>query len=79
MRQRHLVPAEAVHYGNHIERYQEVRPGLTGVWQVSGRSDTSYDRRVALDCDYVARRSFGRDLGILLMTVPAVLRSKGSY
>ena len=39
----------------------------------------SYEQRVALDCDYVAGRSFGRDLGILFMTVPAVLKSTGSY
>ena len=76
---RPIVPAEAIHYGVHIDRYHEVRPGLTGSWQVSGRSDTSYDQRVALDCEYVVSRSFGRDLAILLLTVPAVLRSKGSY
>ena len=76
---RPIVAAEAIHYGQHIERYHEVRPGLTGLWQVSGRSDTSYGQRVALDCRYVETRSFWRDLAILLMTVPAVLRSKGSY
>ena len=76
---RPIVPAEVVHYGPHIERYHAVRPGLTGMWQVSGRSDTSYPHRVALDCAYVARRSFGRDLSILIMTIPAVLSSKGSY
>lgn len=76
---RPIVRAEAVHYGQHIERYHEVRPGLTGLWQVSGRSDTTYGQRVALDCRYVESRSFWTDVGILLMTVPAVLRSKGSY
>jgi exopolysaccharide production protein ExoY len=76
---RPIVTAETVHYGQHIERYHEVRPGLTGPWQVSGRSDTSYSQRVALDCQYVATRSFRRDLAILFLTVPAVLRSKGSY
>lgn len=76
---RPIVPAEVIHYGIHIERYHEVRPGLTGAWQISGRSDVSYEQRVALDCDYVAGRSFRRDLGILVRTVPAVLKSKGSY
>ena len=76
---RPIVPAEAIHYGVHIERYHQVRPGLTGAWQVSGRSDLSYDHRVALDCDYVAQRTFRRDLFILAQTVPAVLKSKGSY
>ncbi|RYB07955.1 sugar transferase [Lichenibacterium ramalinae] len=76
---RPIVPAEVIHYGIHIERYHEVRPGLTGAWQISGRSDVSYEQRVALDCAYVAERSFRRDLGILVKTVPAVLKSKGSY
>ena len=47
---RPIVPAEVIHYGIHIERYHEVRPGLTGAWQISGRSDVSYEQRVALDC-----------------------------
>ena len=76
---RPIVPAEIVHYGPHIERYNEVRPGLTGAWQVSGRSDVSYPRRVALDCEYVASRSLGGDIRILLKTLPAVLTSRGSY
>lgn len=76
---RPIVAAEVVHYGVHIRQYERVRPGLTGAWQVSGRSQLSYEARVALDCEYVARRSFKRDLSILLATVPAVLTSKGSY
>lgn len=76
---RPIVAAEVVHYGIHIGQYEHVRPGLTGAWQVSGRSQLSYEARVALDCEYVARRSFRRDLSILLATVPAVLTSKGSY
>ncbi len=76
---RPIVPAEAVHYGVHIEKYHAVRPGLTGAWQVSGRSDVSYNQRVSLDCHYVETRNFRRDVGIMLMTIPAVLKSKGSY
>ena len=76
---RPIVPAEAVHYGAHIEKYQAVRPGLTGAWQVSGRSDVSYNQRVSLDCHYVETRSLRRDIAIMLMTIPAVLKSKGSY
>ncbi len=76
---RPIVPAEAVHYGVHIEKYHALRPGLTGAWQVSGRSDVSYHQRVRLDCHYVETRNFRRDLGIMLMTIPAVLKSKGSY
>ena len=76
---RPIVAAEAVHYGIHIEKYHAVRPGLTGAWQVSGRSDVSYNQRVSLDCHYVETRNFRRDIAIMLMTVPAVLKSKGSY
>ena len=76
---RPIVPAEAVHYGVHIGKYHAVRPGLTGAWQVSGRSDVSYNQRVSLDCHYVETRNFRRDVGIMLMTIPAVLKSKGSY
>ena len=76
---RPIVLAEMVHYGVHIEKYQAVRPGLTGAWQVSGRSDVSYTQRVSLDCHYVETRNFRRDIGIMLMTIPAVLKSKGSY
>ena len=76
---RPIVPAEAVHYGVHIEKYHAVRPGLTGAWQVSGRSDVSYHQRVSLDCHYVETRNLRGDIGIMLMTIPAVLKSKGSY
>ena len=76
---RPIVPAEALHYGEHIEKYHAVRPGLTGPWQVSGRSDVSYNQRVHLDCRYVETRNFRGDIGIMLMTIPAVLKSKGSY
>ena len=76
---RPIVASEAVHYGNHIAHYYAVRPGITGAWQVSGRSDLSYQQRVALDCKYVAGRSFGSDLSILIRTIPAVLVTKGSY
>ena len=62
-----------------MEAYCRVRPGITGLWQVSGRNDTSYRRRVAIDVVYVRRRSVGFDLKILAQTIPAVLLSRGSY
>ena len=58
--------------------YRAVRPGITGLWQVSGRNSASYERRVELDCKYVAALSFRNDLTILLRTVGAVLRSEGA-
>ena len=76
---RPIVPAEIIHYGMHIAKYHAVRPGLTGAWQVSGRSDVSYTQRVSLDCHYIDTRNFWRDISILLLTIPAVLKSKGSY
>lgn len=55
-----------------------VKPGLTGLWQVSGRSSVSYRERVALDVEYVRRRSIGYDIYLLLRTIPAVLGGKGA-
>ncbi|WP_284312909.1 sugar transferase [Labrys miyagiensis] len=76
---RPIVRDEIVRYGLHIEDYKRVRPGLTGLWQISGRNDTSYHDRVALDVRYVREWSFWRDLSIIAKTVPAVLKSSGSY
>ncbi|MBV1833304.1 exopolysaccharide biosynthesis polyprenyl glycosylphosphotransferase [Novacetimonas pomaceti] len=75
---RPIVMAEEVHYGADLEYYMATRPGITGLWQVSGRSDTSYTRRVQLDNWYVRNWSLWRDIIILLKTVPAVLAQKGA-
>ncbi|OYU75515.1 MAG: hypothetical protein CFE32_14030 [Alphaproteobacteria bacterium PA3] len=76
---RPIVADEARHYGAAIGDYMAVRPGLTGLWQIGGRSDTSYAERVLLDQTYVQRRSLGLDLWVLLRTVVVVLRGRGSY
>lgn len=76
---RPIVEAERGHYGRSFISYCSVRPGITGLWQVSGRNDTSYRRRVAMDVLYARRAGLGLNLWILVMTVPAVLRSHGSY
>jgi lipopolysaccharide/colanic/teichoic acid biosynthesis glycosyltransferase len=60
-------------------RRLEVLPGLTGPWQVAGRSELDYRQMVRLDADYVASRSIGRDLEIVGQTFGAVLRARGSY
>jgi len=60
------------------EAYKAVRPGITGLWQISGRSRTTYDRRVSLDCRYVGELSAGNDIRILLRTVGVVLRQEGA-
>jgi Undecaprenyl-phosphate galactose phosphotransferase WbaP len=76
---RPIVSSEVVHYGDHFAEYCAVKPGLTGLWQVSGRNDTSYAERVALDVRYVRDRSVFFDLRILAATMPAVLLRRGSY
>lgn len=75
---RPIVRAETVRYGRSFESYCAVRPGITGLWQVSGRNDVSYRRRVALDRLYVRTRSLQRDMEIMALTVPAVLMRRGS-
>jgi len=76
---RPIVQAEIPKYGSFFTDYCAVKPGLTGLWQVSGRNDVSYDERVQLDCEYRRRASFLFDLGIVARTVPAVLFASGSY
>ncbi len=75
---RPIVLAEVDRYGTDYQRYSACRPGITGLWQVSGRCDCSYVERVRLDVQYASRWSFWRDVMILLRTVPAVLAQKGS-
>jgi Undecaprenyl-phosphate galactose phosphotransferase WbaP len=67
------------HYGASAAHYMAVRPGITGLWQVSGRSETSYESRVALDVAYVSRPSMIADLTILLRTPVAVLSRRGAH
>lgn len=76
---RPIVREELTFYGRYALHYFSVRPGLTGLWQISGRSMTTYRRRVAADVYYVRSRSFMLDTKILLGTVPAVLSAEGSY
>jgi len=75
---RPIVADEAPRYGDHIAEYQAVRPGMTGLWQVSGRSDTTYARRVQLDRWYVMHWTLLLDFSILLRTIPAVFLRRGA-
>jgi lipopolysaccharide/colanic/teichoic acid biosynthesis glycosyltransferase len=75
---RPIVKAEVVRYGHYYSHYCSVRPGLTGLWQISGRNDVSYRRRVALDVAYARARGVGLYLKILTATVPAVLTRRGA-
>jgi exopolysaccharide production protein ExoY len=76
---RPIVASEIVRYGRSYRHYCSVRPGITGLWQVTGRSNVSYQRRVALDRLYVQSKSLPVDMKILLKTIPAVLVRNGSY
>ena len=76
---RPIVQAEIVRYGKNIREYYMVLPGITGMWQVSGRSDTTYPERVAMDAWYVRNWSVWIDLMYLFKTVKAVFTGKGAY
>ncbi|MBV9249625.1 MAG: exopolysaccharide biosynthesis polyprenyl glycosylphosphotransferase [Acetobacteraceae bacterium] len=75
---RPIVEAEIERYGSDIEYYYEAKPGLTGLWQVSGRSDTSYHRRIRLDVWYLRNWTLWHDIAILLKTIPAVFLQRGA-
>ena len=76
---RPIVEAEAHRYGRYFGHYCRVRPGITGLWQVSGRNNTTYRRRVAYDIVYSRSRSTWMDIRILMMTIPSVALARGSY
>jgi lipopolysaccharide/colanic/teichoic acid biosynthesis glycosyltransferase len=76
---RPIVDAEIPKYGRRFVSYCAVKPGITGLWQVSGRNDTSYRSRVAMDCLYAKQRNVLMDGFIIAATVPAVLMRRGSY
>ncbi len=76
---RPIVQAEADRYGRHFKAYCSVRPGITGIWQVSGRNNVSYRRRILMDALYARRKCVALDVKLILATIPAVLARKGSY
>jgi exopolysaccharide production protein ExoY len=74
---RPLAVDEAHHYEDAYARCCSVNPGITGLWQVSGRNDVSYSRRVALDCQYARARCLRMDLWIIVRTIPVVFGGTG--
>ena len=76
---RPAVPKEVVEYTPHQLRRLDAIPGLTGLQQVSGRSDLDFEQWIAYDLQYIEEQSVVTDVKILLMTVPAVLTGKGAY
>jgi lipopolysaccharide/colanic/teichoic acid biosynthesis glycosyltransferase len=76
---RMISPEEAPMYKQFVMNLLTVLPGITGLWQVSGRSDISYEERVRLDMVYVRNWSLWLDLQLLFQTIPAVIKAKGAY
>ena len=73
------LPDEVARYEDDMNRRLRVRPGMTGLWQVSGRSDLSWDETVRLDLYYVDNWSMMQDMAILARTLSAVVSSRGAY
>jgi exopolysaccharide production protein ExoY len=76
---RPIVEAERHLYGSYLPYYDLFCPGITGLWQVSGRSDVDYDRRVLFDKEYASKWSCLLDFTILARTIPAVITMRGAY
>ena len=76
---RPVTRLELKHYGDDLIYYKMVRPGISGLWQVSGRNDVDYSTRVYLDAWYVKNWSYGMILSFSQKTVNIVLRRKGAY
>ncbi|KAF0814539.1 putative sugar transferase EpsL [Andreprevotia sp. IGB-42] len=76
---RPIITEELERYGDKVDFYLEARPGLTGLWQVSGRNDTSYDERVALDAWYVKNWNLWYDVAIVCKTIKTVVKGSGAY
>lgn len=73
------IPYEVEHYPKHWFGRFAVKPGITGLWQVNGRSEVTLEEMVGLDIEYAQRRSLGLNLWILIRTVPAVLNRRGAW
>ena len=76
---RPIVAAEVEKYGEYFADYCKVKPGLTGLWQVSGRNEVTYDERVQLDCKYVREWSLTSDAKIMVRTLSSVINQDGAY
>jgi len=76
---RPIVEAEVRRYGRFFRYYCAVRPGITGIWQISGRNHVTYRRRVAMDALYAQKKTVLLDIKIIAATIPAVLSRTGSY
>ena len=73
------VPREVIHYTLNDRRRLEILPGLTCIWQVSGRSLIPFSRQVEMDVEYIEKQSLWLDVQLLIRTIPAVLFPRGAY
>ena len=76
---RPALPSEVNQYSLAERRRLEVVPGITCIWQVSGRSDIPFDKQVGLDVEYIESQSLWLDFKLLFLTIPAVLLGRGAY
>ena len=76
---RPIVPDEIHHYNGEGPLLLSLKPGMTGQWQVSGRSQVAYPERAAVELEYVEGWSLWRDIGIILRTLPAVMAARGAH
>ena len=76
---RPALPSEVNQYSLAERRRLEVTPGITCIWQVSGRSDIPFDKQVGLDVEYIESQSLWLDFKLLFLTIPAVLLGRGAY
>lgn len=76
---RPVVPDELPRYGALTQKYLSARPGMTGLWQVSGRNDVTYRERVSLDCYYIENWKLHTDFVLMLKTVTVIFHGKGAY
>jgi exopolysaccharide biosynthesis polyprenyl glycosylphosphotransferase len=76
---RPALPSEVEYYNPYQRQRLVIKPGITCIWQVSGRSEIPFIKQVEMDLEYIAKQSFYLDIILLLKTVPAVLKGKGAY
>ncbi|HBY86316.1 MAG TPA: multidrug MFS transporter, partial [Colwellia sp.] len=76
---RPALSIETYEYDNNVQSRLFTKPGLTGLWQVSGRADTNFEEQLQLDKTYIKQQSFFMDCKIIALTIPAVLSAKGAY
>lgn len=74
-----LYEEELQGYGDHLDKFLSVKPGITGLWQISGRSNNTFEKKVLLDIAYVQEKSFSLNLYIILKTIFVVLKPNGAY